>query len=142
MFTKRAALMVCLLAGTACASATAGRGATEEMFGGEVMTRAEIVESGARDAFEALKRGRFHLTIQDTGANNRPRVTQRGVGSIILSPELAVVIDGTRVNDPIGALRQIPARTIRRIHVLSAREAMPAFGASGGNGVIVVLTGA
>jgi hypothetical protein len=142
MYTKGATMMFLLLAVSACATATGRNGPTEETFGGDVMTREEIVESGARDAFEALKRSRFHLTIQDTGANNRPRVTQRGVGSIMLSPELAVVVDGTRVHDPIGALRQIPARTIRRIHVLSAREAMPAFGASGGNGVIIVLTGA
>jgi outer membrane cobalamin receptor len=141
MRARHVALILCGVLASACSTARSGERPDGTIAGATVLTRAEIERSGARDALEALERSGHHITIQRTGEGNRPRITNRGVGSINLSPEIGVAVDGTIVNDPVGALRQIPASSIVRIQILSGREAMPTFGASGGNGMIVVTTG-
>lgn len=142
MRTRHAGLILCGVMAFGCSTARSGERPDGTLPGATVLTRAEIERSGARDALEALERSGHHISIQRTGEGKRPRITSRGVRSINLSPELAVSVDGTIVNDPIGALRQIPAGSIVRIQILSGREAMPMFGASGGNGMILVTTGA
>lgn len=142
MRARYTALILCGVLASGCSTARSGERPDGTMAGATVLTRAEIERSGARDALEALERSGHHITIQRTGEGKRPRITNRGVGSFNLSSELAVAVDGIIVNDPVGALRQISAASIVRIQIISGSEAMPMFGASGGNGVIVVTTGA
>ncbi|MGH7476388.1 MAG: TonB-dependent receptor [Longimicrobiales bacterium] len=108
--------------------------------GGLVITREEIDASGARDAFEVVERTITHLQIQRTRGGVPPRVTHRGIDTFNLSPQILVVVDGSRVRSVVGDLRAIPAESIEFIQILSDREATLRFGSDGGNGVIVVRT--
>jgi outer membrane cobalamin receptor len=107
--------------------------------GGTVITRAEIETYDVRNAFEVILRARTHLNIQHVGEGSEPRVTHRGVDSIVLSPQVLFVVDGTRVSS-VDHLRNIPVESLAHIQILSAREATPRFGTSGGNGAILVWT--
>lgn len=109
--------------------------------GGRVLTQKEIRATGARNAMEALERGRTHLVIRRAG-KSRTRIMHRGVGTLYLDSEVLVTIDGARVSRPEIALRSIPAETIAYIQVLSGREAAMAWGAEAGNGVVIVRTSA
>lgn len=124
-----------------CAGAQAGDRPDGTVPGAEVITRADIEKTGARDAFEALQRSSRKLLVQNTGYGNRPRVTNRGVGSLLLSPDVAIVVDGVRLADGVIALRDLPANDIAYMQILTARQATPRMGATGGNGAILVTTG-
>lgn len=108
--------------------------------GGVVMTRAEIRASGANSALEAVERSRSHLSFVRTRAGTPVRMTHRGNGSFLLSPEVLLVVDGTRVQHPAQMLQSIPAPSILYIQILSGREASTRFGSQAGNGVILVRT--
>jgi outer membrane cobalamin receptor len=133
--------LVVSLAFAGCAGMQAGERPDGAVPGAEVITREEIQKTGARDAFEALQRSSRKLLVQDTGFGNRPRVTSRGVGSFILSPDVAIVVDGIRLADGVTALRGLPANDIAFMQVLTARQATPRMGATGGNGAVLVTTG-
>jgi len=129
-----------LLALTSCAGVAAGDRPDGMVQGADVITREDVDRSGARDALEALQRIRTHLLVQNTGYGNRARVVSRGVGSIMLNPEVVVVVDGARVSNSIGALRNMPAHDIQLMQVLTARQATPTMGAAGGNGAVLITT--
>jgi outer membrane cobalamin receptor len=125
-----------------CAGMKAGERPDGAVPGAEIITREDIARTGARDAFEALQRSSRKLLVQDTGFGNRPRVTNRGVGSFVLEPSVAIVVDGVRLADGITALRGLPANDIAYMQVLTARQATPRMGSTGGNGAVLVTTGA
>jgi len=129
-----------VIALSGCAGVTAGDRPDGMVPGADIITREEIRKTGARDALEALQRTRNNLLVQDTGFGNRPRVLSRGVGSITLSPEVAVVIDGIAVANGVGSLRDMPVSDIAYMQVLTARQATPTMGATGGNGAVIIAT--
>lgn len=110
--------------------------------GGTLITREQIEAMDARTALEIVERGARHLVIQRTRQGSPVRIYQRGVGSFLLAPDIQVVVDGTLVNEGVNALSNILADHVEFIQVLTAREAVLKYGANGGNGVIVVKTGA
>lgn len=110
--------------------------------GGTVLTRVDIEEMGARTAMEALERARTHLTIARTRQGTPVKIRQRGIGSLVLSPDILVVVDGSRVNHVVSMLQAIPTESIIYIQVLTGREAALQWGSESGNGVIVVRTAA
>ncbi|NIP81206.1 MAG: TonB-dependent receptor plug domain-containing protein [Gemmatimonadetes bacterium] len=110
--------------------------------GGTVLTRVEIEEMGARTAMEALERARTHLTIARTREGTPAKITQRGVGSLVLAPDILLVVDGSRVNHVVSMLEAIPTESIVYIQVLTSREAALQWGSESGNGVIVIRTAA
>lgn len=110
--------------------------------GGVVLDREYIEETRARNALEVLERSRTHLTIQRTREGSPARVTYRGVNSLLLDPQVLVVINGTPVQNVVEQLRDIPVAVIDYVQILSGREAAPRYGSVAGNGAIVVLTSA
>lgn len=110
--------------------------------GGLVLDREDIADSRARTALEVIERAARHLNIQRTREGTPVRITHRGVDSLILDPQVLVVIDGNPVRDVANHLRDIPAASIDFVQILSGREAAPRFGSVAGNGAILVLTSA
>jgi outer membrane receptor for ferrienterochelin and colicin len=110
--------------------------------GGIVLTQEDIREMGARDAFHAVEMAATHLRIRRTRQGSPETVTHRGVSSFLLSADILVVIDGTRVQTVVQHLQDIPAESIVFIQILTAREASAQYGSEAGNGVISVRTAA
>ena len=138
--SRRSLALVALLAlVTGCAHAPGPR-PDELEPGGTVITREDIEGMSARTALDVVERGARHLVIQRTRQGSPVRIYQRGVGSFAIAPDVQVVVDGTLVNDGVNALSGILAEHVEFIQILSAREATVKFGASGGNGVIIVRT--
>jgi outer membrane cobalamin receptor len=133
-----------LATGCAAASAPAARHAADPDLepGGKVVTAEDIRRSGARDAMEAIERAGSHLVIARTRQGTPESIYHRGVDSFVVSREVLLVVDGTRVKYPVDALRGIPARSIRYIQILSGREAVMRWGSESTNGVIMVRTSA
>lgn len=113
-----------------------------QLPGGIVLTQQDIVDMGVRDAFHAVERAATHLRIQRTREGTPEKITQRGVTSFLLSSEILVVVDGTRVQTVVEHLKSIPAESILYIQILNAQEASARFGSEAGNGVIMVRTAA
>ena len=107
---------------------------------GQLLTREEIARSGARDGWEALRLGITHLNFQYTREGSEVRVTHRGVNSFLIHPQVLLVVDGTHMQS-LSVLKDIPARDIEYIQILSARVGVVKYGTSAGNGVVVVKTG-
>lgn len=142
---RGAPLLTAVLCALMAASCAAHRPPPEEDGlepGGQILTRQDILEMGARDAMQAVERAATHLKIQHTRAGTPVKITQRGVGSFILNSEILVVVDGTRVNTVVQHLENIPAESIEFIQILTGREAAARFGSDAGNGVILVKTSA
>ncbi len=110
--------------------------------GGVVLRHADIEEMGVRDAMQVVERASTFLKIQRTREGTPHKITQRGVTSFLLSPEILVVIDGARVQTVVQHLRSIPAESIAWIQILNGREASARFGTEASNGVILVRTSA
>ncbi|HUG39210.1 MAG TPA: TonB-dependent receptor plug domain-containing protein [Longimicrobiales bacterium] len=146
--TRASRLLLALaLAATTAACATARPVSSPSQHdglepGGLVLTSDDILQLGARDAMEAVERAPTHLNIQRVRAGNPVRITQRGVSSFYLNPEILVVVDGSRVSSSVRHLENIPAESIRFIQILTSREAVMKWGAEAGNGVILVMTSA
>ena len=107
--------------------------------GGGRSSRARIESYDVRNASEGIPRAPTHLDIQHGGEGKEPRLTHRGVESIVLSPQVRFVVDGARVAS-VDHLRSIPVERLALIQILSAREAPPRFGTSGGTGAVLVWT--
>ncbi len=126
---------------SACAGMTPRTDDTEINPVGKIIDRAQIERSGARNAFEAVKRARTHLDITDSGHDRRPAsIGSRGRSSLVLNTQVHVVVDGTSVVNGVAALRSIQSGSIESIRILTAREATTVYGTAGGNGVIAVST--
>jgi hypothetical protein len=123
-----------------CATAPVADGPDPNPRDGQILTREGIAETGARDAWDALRLGATLLNIQYTREGSAPRVTHRGVDSFNLNPQVLLVVDGAHMDD-LSVLREIRAENVDYIQVLSARVAVVKYGSAGGNGVVVVRTG-
>lgn len=110
--------------------------------GGVVLTRADISELKAFTAMDILERADTYLTIAYTREGRPARVTGRGRSTLVLSPEVLLVVDGARVNHMVQMLRSIPAESVIFMQILTGREAAVNWGSEAGNGVIVLRTSA
>lgn len=145
-------LVLPLLVFSACRAGTsadsAGQRATPQVRedgqvpGGIVLTQDDIRAMGVRDAFHAVEKAASHLRIQRTRQGSPEKVTQRGVTSFLLSSDILVVVDGTRVQTVVQHLQNIPAESILFIQILTAQQASTRYGSEAGNGVISVRTAA
>lgn len=108
-----------------------------------LITREDIVRSGARDAFEALRLANTHISLSEGRGQmtltREVQATSRGRSSFILSPQMLLVVDEVQRLD-VAALHEIPADNIAWIRVLTSLQATPLYGTEGGNGAIVVRT--
>jgi outer membrane cobalamin receptor len=106
---------------------------------GRLITAEQIKNSGAVDAWDALRRKANYLSLRETYSGEPTRLSSRGRSSILLSEIPLVVVDGIRIAD-FRHLRQIPAATVASIRILNGVEGTAHYGTSGGNGVILVRT--
>ena len=108
-----------------------------------LITREDIVRSGATDAFEALRLANTHLSLSESRGQmtlaRQVQATSRGRSSLVLSAQMLLVVDDVLRLD-VSALHEIPADNILWIRVLTSLEATPIYGTEGGNGAIVVRT--
>ena len=108
-----------------------------------LITHDDIVRSGALNAFDAVRRAHTFLSIsEDRGQYalaQGVRVTSRGRTSLVLNPQILLVVDNVPRLD-VASLRDIPADNVAWIRVLTSMEATPIYGTDGGNGAIVVRT--
>jgi len=129
-----AALSVML---TAC-GATRHEPDLKQRHSARVITREDIARTGATDGYEALKRAGSYLIIGERKGGDI-RATERGRSSIILSPQILLVVDEVMMMD-LNALRDIRADTIEWMRVMTGAEATPIYGSAASNGVLVVRT--
>ena len=121
-----------------CLSAPARR----SICAGDTIGAAAIAHSGATDAWDVLKRLRPRFKIEERWNGEPARVeARRGRSSIVLpnSDVPVLVLDGLRYTD-LGMLREVPARSILSIRILSGIEGTMYQGTSAGAGVIIIAT--
>lgn len=106
---------------------------------GHVITRDDIARFGVTNAWEAVQRGASHLVMRENSRGGVDRITYRGVTSLMLSPNVLFVVDGTVLSDHTP-LRDIRAETVMYIQLLSGVEGTWRYGSGGGNGVVFVAT--
>lgn len=107
---------------------------------GLVITHDEIADSGARDAWEAIRRNVNHLRFSEDLDGDPVWIgAVRGNPSLVAPDALLLVVDETIMQSP-GYLRNIPARTVAWIQILSGAQGTARYGPSGGHGVVVIRT--
>ena len=106
---------------------------------GRIITAEQIRETGATNAWDALKYTvRSHYFADYRGEPQRI-YTNRGVGSLVLREEPLIFLDGTRLTD-IQLLRQFSASFIESIQVLNSGDGTTYYGTSAVAGVILIVT--
>lgn len=126
----------CGLTVTALAALLGGCVPARAMHGGDeerVITAAQIESSGARTAWDAVRRLLPQLNFEGGSINHR------GQSSIVLTDAVAVVLDGARLAD-YHALADIPANQIQTIRFISGTRGTTLYGLNSGDGVLVVET--
>lgn len=125
-----------------CACGPARTGESRHVYvppGEKLILADEISRSGARNAWEAIKRTPTFLSTMENGRGEPTRLWRRGRGSIMLRETPIVVVDGVIASD-LGALSTIPAEQIAWIRVLTGAASTARFGTQGGGGAIMIQT--
>lgn len=109
--------------------------------GGRLITASEIAESGAKNAWDAIRLNVPHIRMGESSQLLRPTAiqSQRGRSSLMLDDSPLVIIDEVRIQD-LARLKEIPVADIARIRVLSGAEGTTYYGTNAVNGVIVIET--
>jgi outer membrane cobalamin receptor len=103
------------------------------------LTAQDIRASGARNAWEALRRlGGVRLEESPDGSPQAIRPT-RGNMSMVLDDSPIVLLDGARLLD-YDVLRALPARQIDSIELLNGVDGTLKHGSGAGGGAIVIRT--
>ena len=110
----------------------------EPRHSARLITRADIERTGAADGYEALKRAGSYLVLGERKGGDI-RASERGRASIIISPQILLVVDEVVMMD-LNSLRDIRADAIEWMKVMSGAEATPLYGTPASNGVLVVRT--
>ncbi|CAN5772690.1 hypothetical protein BH23GEM3_BH23GEM3_03830 [soil metagenome] len=125
-FTRAALTILLAFFGTACASPSGGA-STGAQSQANVLTTAQIQESTASNAYDAVRA-------------LRPRWLQkRGSQSILLQEDIVVYYDNVRLGAP-ESLRSIPATGILRMQFIDATSATQRWGTGHSHGAILVTT--
>ena len=106
--------------------------------GGTIITRERIAASGARTAWDALRRTVPNLQLRES-RGKAARIQRRGRASIYLDDQVRVILDHVRVED-VQVLQQIAATDILTIQVLNGMDATTYYGATSTSGVIIITT--
>jgi len=136
--------VTCRVATIAAICVLAGCGPTrrpdplEPRHSARLITRADIERTGAVDGYEALKRAGSYLVLGERKSGDI-RASERGRASIIISPQILLVVDEVMMMD-LNSLRDIRADAIEWMRVMSGAEATPLYGTPASNGVLVVRT--
>ena len=131
-------LALWVLGAASCGGARAGVGQSNAPRAGRVITADRIAASGAKTAWDALRRTVPNVQLRESGG--RPaRILRRGRGSIVLDDQVRVMLDNTRLFD-LTLLDQIPAGDILSIEVLSGLDATTEAGGNSTSGLIIIRT--
>jgi outer membrane cobalamin receptor len=104
-----------------------------------LITAEQIEKTGARTAWQVLKRNAPMLQTSDD-RNGRPaQLGRRGRTSFLLDDAPAILLDGVRVPD-FRALDDIDAQSILTIYIYDGIEGTTYYGTNSGSGVIVIRT--
>lgn len=112
-----------------CAPSRAMHGDSED----RVITAAQIEASGARTAWDAVRKLLPQLNVEGHTINHR------GQSSIMFTDAVAVVLDGARLAD-YHAMADIPADQIQSIRFMSGIRGTTRYGLNAGDGVLVIET--
>ena len=132
----RSVVASCVLVLSGCAAVTHPSSAPRHSA--RLITREDIERTGAVDAFEALKRAGSFLSIRES-KSGEVRVTERGNGSFLASPQVLLVVDEVMMLN-ISSLKDIRADAVESMSILSGAEATPLYGTGAASGVLVVRT--
>lgn len=135
-------LLALLAASAACATAHPARDNEHHdpaRGSSHYLTAQDIQSSGARNAWEALRRlGGVRLEESPDGSPQAIRPT-RGNMSMVLDDSPIVLLDGARLLD-YDVLRSLPARQIDSIELLNGVDGTLKHGSGAGGGAIVIRT--
>lgn len=107
---------------------------------GVLITHDQIEDSGARDAWEAIRRNVNHLRFSEDVDGEPVWVgAVRGSHSLVAPDVVLLVVDETIMQE-VSYLQHIPAKSVAWIQILSGPQGTARYGPSGGNGVVVVRT--
>jgi hypothetical protein len=106
--------------------------------GEQLLLHDEIVNSGATDAWEAVRR-LSHMTTSTTPAGDPSRIYRRGRSSIVIRETPMIVVDGIQGTD-LQILTQVRADQIAWIRILTGAASTTRYGAAGGAGAVIVQT--
>lgn len=130
------AILLCLVVLAPACSTLQSRPRAAAPAPGKLITAAQIERTGARTAWEALRRSHVQLSFFENGAGEPHRLAQRGT----FQQAPLIVIDGLPAADGFRQLSQLPAEVILSIRVLSGSTATPLYGTAGGGGAILFET--
>jgi outer membrane cobalamin receptor len=107
--------------------------------GRRIITQKAIERSGARTAWDALRRTVPFFSFNVTNSGGPARIEHRGRSSILLQDQPIIVMDGVELSD-FGVLGGIPASDLFQIEVLSGIDATTYYGTNATKGVIRIRT--
>lgn len=123
-----------------CADLPPAKSPSPSKAQGILITHEEIEASGARDAWEAIRKHVNHLRFAEDSDGDPIWIgAHRGSTSFVRRDAILLVVDGTLMANS-AYLRYIPARAVAWIQILSAHEGTARYGIAAGNGAVVVQT--
>jgi outer membrane cobalamin receptor len=126
---------------TACSHAT--RPSADEVQvppeGRRIITAAAIANSGARTAWDALRRTVPFFTFRENSDGRPSSIEHRGRSSIVLRDQPMIVLDNVEVKD-FTVLGELPAADLFDIEILSGIDATTYYGTNATKGVIRLRT--
>lgn len=126
MLVTRGAAAVAALIFIACHPQGTGREGPDA----QIITQAQVEESGGANAYEVIQRVNANF-LHDRGETSLSKARS--------APYPAVYVDGQEFG-PLSSLRLIPASQIATIRLYRAWEAATIYGTASGGGVIAITT--
>ena len=129
------------LAAGSIAAAGCGHNVHQRIYqppGEQLILRDEIVQSGAVDAWDVVRR-LTNMSTTTTIAGEPSRMYRRGHGSIVIRETPLVIVDGVTAHD-MGVLADVRADQIAWMRVLTGTAGTTRYGASAGAGAVIVQT--
>lgn len=134
----RATACPLLIVGAACGAARSG-GAAGPPSAAKVITADQIVASGAKTAWDAVRLTVPNVQLRETSQGQPARIQRRGRASIYLDDQVRVILDHVRIWD-LQVLRDVAATDILTIELFTGLDATTYYGASSTAGLIVITT--
>jgi outer membrane cobalamin receptor len=103
------------------------------------ISAAQIERSGASTVLNALQVHVKNTVFAEDGYGTPQRVRRRGSSTVHLFEDMPIYIDHVQLAD-VRLLRDMPAREVERIRVLTGFDATTYYGTGAGDGVILIFT--
>jgi len=131
--------LVMVLAVCSRAARPAREGALSPPDGRRIIDQEAIEQSGARTAWDALRRTVPFYAFRTNSRGRPTRVEHRGRSSNVSRDQPLILVDGVELKD-FTALGDMPASDMLDIEVLTAVDATTYYGTNATNGVIRIRT--